>query len=146
MIKDRSRLVVYQKEWNSVREFQNKIQRHLSAASTGIGGVVSHDLRDISHNLVLLFAFSVLEDVLKQMEAEGIFNEKRNVLGKLMNSSRTVIPWSDYDLVDEAREKRNGIAHEQNLIYRVDCWKYVNAIENELVSWRLIQKQKSFKH
>lgn len=146
MIKDKSKRLNYQKEWNGVREFQNKIHRHLSAASMGIGGVVSKDLRNISHNLVLLFAFSVFEDVLKQLRDEGIFSEKSNMVGKLMNSSHTVVPWSDFDLVDETREKRNGIAHYQKLICRADCWKYIDAIENELVSWKVIQRQISFKH
>jgi hypothetical protein len=146
MIKDRESQVVYQKEWNSVREFQNKIQRHLNAASTGIGSDVTHDLRNISHNLVLLFAFAVIEDVLKQLREDGIFKENSNMVSKLMSSSRTVIPWSNYDLVDEAREKRNEIAHDQKLISRSDCWKYIDAIENELVSWKVIQRQICFKH
>jgi hypothetical protein len=146
MIKDQAKLLDYQKDWNGVRDFQNKIQRHLNAASIGIGGLVTHDLKNISHNLVLLFAFSVLEDVLKQLRDEGKFKERSNMVGKLMCASRLVISWSDYALVDEARDKRNGIAHDQNLISRGDCWKYIDAIETELVSWRIIQRQKAFEH
>jgi hypothetical protein len=44
MIEDQAKLLDYQKDWSGVRDFQKKIQRHLNAASIGIGGLVTHDL------------------------------------------------------------------------------------------------------
>lgn len=146
MIKDQAKVLDYQKDWNGVRDLQNRIQALLNAGLTGIGGLVPHGLRDISHNLVLLFGFSVLEDVLKQLRDEGQFMEKSNMVGKLMYASRNFISWSDYKLVHDAREKRNNIAHDQKIISRGDCWKYIDAIETELVSWGIIERQKVFRH
>jgi hypothetical protein len=146
MIKNQEKLLAYQKDWNGVRGLQNRIQALLNAPLTGIGGFVPHGLRDISHNIVLLFGFSVLEDVLKQLRDEDQFNEKSNMVGKLMFASRDFISWSDFELINEAREKRNDIAHDQKIIYRDDCWKYIDAIETELVSWGIIKRQKVFRH
>lgn len=147
MIKDQAKLTDYQKEWNTVREFQNKIQRHLNATMIGVGAIgASHELRDISHNLVLLFAFSVLEDVLKQLKDEGKFNAKKNGLKCLMDSSKNSLPWQDFVSVDEAREKRNSLAHDQILLPREKCWCYVDAIEAELISWNVVKSEVSFTH
>ncbi len=109
-------------------------------------GFASHELRNISHNLVLLFAFSVLENVLKQLRDEGAFTERRNVLGKLMDASCSVIPWSNYNLVNDARKERNRIAHQQQIIERGKCWDYVDAIEAELVTWEILSVPIPFNH
>ena len=78
MIQDNSIKQEVEDEWQGVRSFQSRIQRHLNA-SGGMGRVgATHQLRNISHNLTLLFAFSVLETVLKQLRDEGVFGERRN--------------------------------------------------------------------
>ena len=110
------------------------------------GTGATHAIRDISHNLVLLFAFSVFEDVLKQLKSKKYFTSDNNNLGNLMHKSRNHLPWQDYILVDEAREKRNEIAHDQAIFPRDDCWKYIDAIENELVQWGVIKCQATFQH
>ncbi len=101
----------------------------MSASGGVIGGGATHKLRNISHNLTLLFAFSVLETVLKQLRDEGIFSEKYSGLKKLMHSSKkNGLTWVDFELVDEAREERNKIAHEQKTLERAECWKFIDAI------------------
>ena len=101
MIKDKNKLEKFRKEWISVRKFQAKTQRHLNAAGMGgIGALGStHELRNISHNLTLLFAFSVLEKVLRQMKDEVYFVAKDNKSGTLMHSSKKVIPWANFTLI-----------------------------------------------
>jgi hypothetical protein len=135
-----------QKEWNGVRAFQSRIQAHLNAPS-GIGTAgATHQLRNISHNLTLLFAFSVLEKTLKQFRDEGLFLEKTNGLKKLMLASKKILPWQDFELIDTAREDRNRVAHQQKILERAECWKYIDGIENELVSWNVVLNPKQFKH
>ena len=146
MIQDKVKQADYQKEWNSVRKFQNRIQANLNASGMMFGTGATHAIRDISHNLVLLFAFSVFEDVLKQLKAEKHFTSDNNNLGNLMHGSQNDLPWQNFLLVDEAREKRNEIAHDQTILPRDDCWKYINAIENELVQWGVIKVQVTFQH
>ena len=84
MIMDPTILKQIKEEWDGVRLFQSKIQRHLNVAGGIIGGGSTHDLRNISHNLTLLFAFSVLERTLKQLKSEGVFSAKSNGLENLM--------------------------------------------------------------
>ncbi|MCB0027240.1 MAG: hypothetical protein KDE28_04995 [Anaerolineales bacterium] len=147
MIQNKIELNILRSEWASVRAFQSKIQRHLNASSIGIGsGGSTHELRNISHNLTLLFAFSVLEKALKQMKIEGLISAKRDSLGALMSASRNHISWLDYPLVDQARGDRNLVAHEQQLIERGTCWCYLDAIEAELVAWQVLSGPIPFKH
>jgi hypothetical protein len=146
MIQDKAKQADYQKEWNGVRAFQNRIQANLNASGMMFGTGATHAIRDISHNLVLLFAFSVFESVLKQLKAEKYFVSKNNSLGNLMHKSKKYLPWQNFPLIDEAKEKRNDIAHRQTLLPRGDCWKYIDAIENELVQWGVIKSQATFQH
>ena len=146
MIQDKAHRVNYQKEWNSVREFQNRIQANLNASGMMFGTGTTHAIRDISHNLVFLFAFSVFEDVLKQLKAEKYFTADNEKLGHLMHKSKDCLPWQDFPVVDEARLKRNSIAHDQTILPRDDCWQYIDAIENELVQWGTIKRQATFQH
>jgi hypothetical protein len=133
-------------EWDGVRSFQSSLQAHLWA-SGGISSVgATHQLRNISHNLTILFAFSVFERALKQLRDENVFQERNNGLKKLMDSSKNQLPWQDFDLIDKARDDRNMIAHQKKILERGDCWKYIDGIENELVSWGIITNPQIFNH
>ncbi|WP_096896065.1 hypothetical protein [Candidatus Scalindua japonica] len=146
MIQDNTVKQEIEDEWKGVRSFQSRIQAHLNA-SGGMGGVgATHQLRNISHNLTLLFAFSVLETTLKQLRDESVFNESRNGLKALMHSSQIHIPWRNFDLVDKAREDRNRVAHDQEILERGECWNIIDGIENELVSWNVVSTKIPFNH
>lgn len=135
-----------QEDWDGVRKFQSKIQAHLNASGGVIGGGATHQLRNISHNLTLLFAFSVLETVLKQLRDEGVFSEKSNGLKKLMYSSKKGLTWVDFKVADKARNERNKVAHQQETLERADCWKFIDAIEKELISWTIVVNPHVFNH
>lgn len=146
MIIDPPILKEIKEEWDGVRLFQSKIQRHLNAAGGIIGGGSTHDLRNISHNLTLLFAFSVLERTLKQLKSEGVFSAKSKGLENLMLGSKSKLPWQDYVLVNKARVDRNKVAHCKKTLERGECWKYIDAIEAELKMWKIVSKPKVFSH
>ncbi len=146
MIQDKVKKQEIEADWRGVRSFQSRIQVHLNI-SEGEGAVgATHQLRNISHNLALLFAFSVLETTLKQLRDEKAFEEKRNGLKALMDSSKTNISWQDFDLIDTARDERNKVAHEQKILERAKCWKYIDGIESELVSWNVVSNRIPFGH
>jgi hypothetical protein len=146
MIQDQQIRQEIEEEWKGVRSFQSRIQAHLNVSS-GIGSVgATHKLRNISHNLTLLFAFSVLEKTLKQLRDEKVFKEGRNCLKALMHSSKSIIPWQDFTLIDDARQERNKVAHDQEILERSECWRYIDGIENELVSWQVIPVKIPFNH
>ncbi len=148
MIKDKTELENIRKEWIGVREFQAKIQRHLNVGSVGgmFGCGSTHELRNISHNLILLFGFSVLEKVLNQMRSEGFFNAPNTNLGTLMYESKKNLTWINFSLVDQARNDRNELAHDQKIFNRGKCWNYIDAIETELISWKILTSAIPFKH
>jgi hypothetical protein len=53
-------------------------------------------------------------------------------------SKRSGLNWVDYALVDKARTKRNEIAHNRIWMDQADCWNYLDAIEAELRSWKIV--------
>ena len=140
MIQDRRELRRLRQEWSGVRSIQGKIQALLNF------GFAFHELRNISHNLTLLQAFGVFGDVLQQLHDEGAFASRSTQLGSLMKASRKALPWSNYRLVDHGREDRNRGAHDSTVLERDDCWKYIDAIEHELVTWKILLKHIPFNH
>lgn len=146
MIRDAAIKQEIREDWDGVRMFQSRLQAHLNISGGMDSTGATHQLRNISHNLTLLFAFSVFERTLKQLKDEGIYQERSNFLKKLMISSKNNLNWKNYSLVDEAREERNKIAHQQEVLERGKCWEYIDAIEEELLSWNIIEKPKIFKH
>ena len=137
-MKNSAELDKLRKSWRTVCHIRGLVETNLASASLGvIGGGVSGEFRDLSHNLVVLFAFSVLQDTLEQLAHEEVFAEKRGLKG-LMESSKKALPWVDYDKVDTGRDKRNDIAHERIFLPRLECWEYIDAIEKELIAWEVL--------
>jgi len=58
-----------------------------------------------------------------------------------MWSSKNALPWVDIEKVDEGRERRNDVAHERKFLPRRECQKYIDAIEDELVPWKVLPKK-----
>ncbi|MQY66742.1 MAG: hypothetical protein GH159_00240 [Dehalococcoidia bacterium] len=109
-----------------------------------MGGAFPHKVADISYSLVLLFAYSVLGTVLRQLRDEEFFAspKKDNRLGVLISNSETQLPWINFGEVDEGHHKRNDVAHEDFVPSRGESWKYIDAIEKELINWQIIPDQK----
>ena len=139
MITDQSALTDIRSEWGVVHKTCDMIARNLAASSFGIGSVgPSHQYRNFGYNLCLLFAFSVLEHALLQLRDEGVFSSSKSNLGALMDAGKKALPWQNFVLVDRGRETRNDIAHKRAFIEREECWKYLAAIEAELLAWKIL--------
>jgi len=97
---------------------------------------------NFAHSLVLLFAYSVLENVLEQLREEGMFASRSANIGPMMKASKDALPWCDYTLVDtlvdQGRERRNRIAHHREFLERAEVWRYIDGIERELIGWRVL--------
>jgi hypothetical protein len=145
MIKNQSVLDEVRKDWEGVRNRQTSIFVGL-AASRGIGvGIYPFRVADICYSLVLIFAYSVLGTVLRQLKEEGFFTspKKDNRLGVLIKNSETQLPWVNFSEVDEGHHKRNDVAHKDFVPPRGESWKYIDMIERELVNWQIIPDQKA---
>ena len=138
MVKDQAALQNIQASWKNVRTFQDRVSANLASSMGGWDVGVSHNFRDLAHSLVLLFAFSVLEDKLRQLRDESAFTSDSSQLGKLMERSKTPLPWVNFAEVDAGRDCRNKLAHHMQVPSRADSWKYIDAIENELVGWGVL--------
>ena len=137
MIHDANVLQKVRDEWKTVRATWDMVAANIVFSFAG-GGYVSHDFRCVAYSLTLLFGFTVLEHVLQQLRDEGRFSCNSFFVGKLMSASQNSLPWIDYALVDEARRRRNDIAHRQQWIEIDDCKRYLDAIESELRGWNIL--------
>jgi hypothetical protein len=79
MITDTDFLQQVRDSWETVRTSQAMVDTNLRIAS-GLGGPQTEDFKNFSHSLIILFAFSVLEDVLEQLRSEGVFMSGRRHL------------------------------------------------------------------
>ena len=138
MIKDQDANQELRESWSTVISTKEMIRANIMWAFAG-GGYTSKTFRDLSYNLTLLFAFSVVEDTLLQLRDEGMIKSKSSQLGALMESSKNQLPWANYSLIDEARNKRNGIAHRQEWIDLELCLSYIDAIGKELANWGVLK-------
>ncbi len=137
MIADPIVLQEVRDSWETVRESRNVIVGNMNSASM-VGRPPASEFRDLCFNLLLIVAFSVIEDVLRQLRDEGKFSCKDHRLKPLMKSSRPYLPWLDFDLIDKGREHRNESAHQRVFLAHAECRKYIAAIEAELVAWGVL--------
>ena len=123
--------------WEFVRSSRNIIVGNCNVASWALG-FNQAGIRDICSNLLLASAFSVLEDVLRQLRDEGKFASNDNRMKPLMRNSRSSLPWVDWPLVDEGRNDRNKSVHARTFLSHAKCRDYIVAIEQELVAWGVL--------
>ena len=144
MIRDQNVLEEIRKEWQGVRNKQTSIFVGLAASGGLIRLSFPHKVADISYSLVLIYAYSVLQNVLLQLRDEGHLTSLKgnNYLGALVHNSKKKLTWLNFGEVDRGHCKRNDVAHRDLVLQRGEAWKYIDAIEKELINWRIIPDQK----
>lgn len=95
------------------------------------------------YNLPLVLAYATMDDTLGQLIIEDTIKcvKKKGKcfnLGDKMESAKNAIAWINFELVNEGRIARNGLAHESKLVEKYRCIKYIHAVENELRNWGVI--------
>ena len=128
------------KQWKAVRLYQAMVRTNTVGAFAG-GAVLMPDFLNGCNTLVLIFAFAVFERTLQILRSENAYPEPpegRTGFKALMLASRTSLPWIDFDLMSEGRDERHRAAHGLKIVPRAECWRYIDAIERELVSWRAL--------
>jgi hypothetical protein len=88
VIKDLTALQDKANAWKDVRDKQQLIQRNI-LFNFAQGGLTVNRLGDPLYNLVLVYAYAVLDEVLRQLREEGNFSSPRMGLGDLMHCSKT---------------------------------------------------------
>jgi hypothetical protein len=138
MIADTAVLSEIRLTWQGAKKLRARLKANVIANPGAIGSQPSVTLADVAHNLPLIQAFAVLNDVLEQLRDEGRFKCKGRLLGQLMAASTSALPWRDYDLVALGVAKRNDVAHKAKVLKRADCLRFMNAVEAELAAWRVL--------
>ena len=138
MIVDTAALTEIRESWRGVEGLRDKLQRAL-LGSFAQGASSAIFAADAAHNLPFVHACTVLNDVLGQLKQEGLFQSKSIFLGALVSVSKDKLPWKNLPLIEEAVTRRNGIAHRAEILPRGDCWRFIDAIRDELISWGVLQ-------
>lgn len=141
MIADKAVLAEIQESWKGVEMLRQKVHVPIRVPIFGyvLQGIEVLFAADAEHNLPFVHACAVLNDALKQLEREGRFNCNSIFLGALLSASKDKLPWKDFTVIEEAVKRRNGIAHHGEIVPREDCWRFTDAIKDELVSFRILQ-------
>jgi hypothetical protein len=138
MIRDTVALKSLVDEWHALRRVQGKLQINVVAAFAHGAVWLPQQIADEVYALLLPFGFSVLEHTLQQIRDEGIFTCKSSQMKALMDASIPTISWSDHKAVAAGREIRNKLTHEQVIPPCAETFRILDAIERELVAWRVL--------
>jgi hypothetical protein len=138
MIKHATARAEVQLGWAVVEALRDSLQVSANASVGVIGGSFPFQLANAAHNLPFVHAFAVLNDVLEQLAKEGHFACKSIFLGALLQKSEKPLPWRDYALISAGVNRRNDVAHRGQLLERGECWKYIDAVKEELAGWGII--------
>jgi hypothetical protein len=138
MITDVNALEEIRESWAGVEALRARLQVSAFASIGMLGGVFPFALSNAAHNVPFIHAYSVLNDVLEQLANEGKITCESIFLGKLLKASKDVLPWKDFSLIDAGANRRNDLAHRGRLLERAECWKYIDAVKQELVSWNIV--------
>ena len=137
MISDQSALAEIRKSWRGVEALRGKVQRAL-LGSVAQGGSFAIFAADAAHNLPFMHAYSVLNDVLRQLSLEGHFKCKSIFLGPLLDASEHKLSWKNFCLINEGKDRRNDVAHRGDVLLRGDCWQYIDAVHEQLLRWQVL--------
>lgn len=137
MIKDEKTRKRLEDEWRSVCLLQSKIKTAL-LGGFATGGKLAIFAADAAHNLPLIHAFAVLNNVLVAFRDQGTLSCSSDYLKSLLKASKGKLAWVDYDEIKNGVERRNDVAHRSEVLPRVDCWKLIDAIEIELKEWGIV--------
>ena len=110
------------------------LRTHTSTIVPGTG-YVSLQIPKEHFNLPFILAYSLLDEVLSEMRNNNVFTCSTWMLGAKMNASQTILPWVDYDVINDGKDKRNDLAHNGVLLSQEECNKYISAIGIELKCW-----------
>jgi len=137
MISDQAALEEFRNSWKGVEALRDRLQGALLGSfAQGASFVIF--VADSAHNLPFVHAYAVLNDVLKQLAIEGHFQCKSIFLGHLLNASKDKLLWENFPGIKEGADRRNDVAHRGEVLPRADCWKYIDAIRDQLVAWRVL--------
>ena len=137
MITDPKILASIRSQWRVVKRFsESSHAQYLSPC----GAYINETPPESFFNLPLILAFSVLDQVLKELIQQGSVPRPsgRGFLGEKMQTARSAIAWQNYDYIERGKVQRNAIAHDGNLLDRATCLAFINAIEIELCAWRVL--------
>lgn len=134
MINDQQTKLEIAQDWRVVRALCNK---RYTRMLPGFGMIAESPHNDY-YNLPLVLAYAVLDQVLNKLRDQGVFACKDKRLGPKMVASKNALQWQDYTLVDNGRDARNDLAHETKLASKVDCFRFIDAVESELKAWGII--------
>lgn len=137
MISDKAALMEIRQSWKGVEALRGRLQRALLGSFAQVASFVIF-VADSAHNLPFVHAYAVLNDVLEQLANEHHFKCKSIFLGALLDASKDKLPWKDFAIIKEGAERRNDVAHRGKVLPRADCWRYIDAIKDQLLAWGVV--------
>jgi hypothetical protein len=138
MITDPEALKGIRDSWNTVRILEARIQTTLHPGLFSLVPVMTN-FQEVPDSLLLLFAVSVLETTLEQLRDQGVFVYKGRGLNGLMNASKKALRWQNFKEIQKIKDRRNQVAHDREFLRNGECAQYLDAIENELLAWPVLE-------
>ena len=148
MVEDQEVLESVRAQWANARKMEQRMK-----VLTNVGGFLPiplpNPVRDVGHNLVLLFGFEPFAEVLYEFVKQGTITlqgenpqeSKQRKIKRILKNGKDQVEWQDWDLIDTINKARNDVAHGRTVLGRGQCWQYLDALEHQLRAWGILIDQ-----
>lgn len=127
-----------QDDWSALRKIQGRLKGRSYMSPAAGAQIQESGAPDEAYNLPFVLAYAVLNQVLTLLGKEGHYPMRNRKLGEQMKDSKKHLPWQDWALAWDGKEKRDGLAHRAEVATKRKCALYVDAIEAELRAWKVL--------
>jgi len=137
VIKDPTLLAKRQESWASMLVLRLTITTDTGLAFS-MGHYFPHYADEAAHNLPLLIACGVLNEVLLDLRDQNEFpvgRDRRETLGVLMGYSRGALSWLNFVRIEQIKNARDDLAHHGVMLSRDDSFAAVDDIWCQLIAW-----------
>src|SRR5262245_31151337 len=121
MIQDSAQLAEARENWAGIVLMRKELDASAFAAPGAIPGLFPFALYKAAHNLPLVQAYAVLNDVLEQVAKEKNWKYQGRLLGRLLDEAKSVLAWVNAGLVETGKLARDDVAHHYQLAEAADC-------------------------
>ena len=136
LITDVTALAAIRSEWSAVLIVRERMRKLMAGP---VGSIPDGALHSVVYNLPMFLAFNVLEKALRVLKKQRQIPGHSDQLGDLMDIFQGDPSWLERSVLRDGERRRNAIAHAGELFSGVECLADIEAVEEQLRAWEILE-------
>jgi hypothetical protein len=136
LISDAAALAALRSEWSAAVKVRERMNKLLGGP---VGSVADGALHGVVYNLPLLLAFNVLERALRALKKQRQIPGQGEQLGDLLDLFQGDPSWLEWSVLRDGERRRQAIEHAGELFPSVECLADIEAVEEQLRAWGILE-------